>query len=46
MDNHTISWGQIAVFFGIGYGVGAASVALLLGLLRAIRRATEEDLWP
>lgn len=37
MDNHSTSWAGVALLFSLGYGVGAASALLALGLWRALR---------
>ena len=37
MDDHAVSWNVVLLIGGVGYGAGALSAALLLGLLRALR---------
>lgn len=39
MDNHSMSWAAAIIIYAAGYATGAASLAILLGLLRAMRRA-------
>ena len=39
MDDHAVSWNVVLLIGGVGYGAGALSAALLLGLLRALRWA-------
>jgi len=43
MDNHSTSWAATALVFAIGYGVGAASAAVALGLWRVLRRLAGEN---
>lgn len=42
MDDHSVSWAGVALIFSAGYGVGAASALLCIGLWRALRRLAEE----
>lgn len=37
MDDHAVSWNVVLLIGAVGYGAGALSAALLLGLLRALR---------
>lgn len=44
MDDHSISWASviyIALGLGSAYVLGAGSLALVLGLLRAMRKSKE-----
>lgn len=43
MDNHSTSWASVALIFSAGYGIGAASALLAIGLWRALRRLAGED---
>jgi hypothetical protein len=43
MDSHTVSWNAVLLIGGAGYLAGAASALLLLGLLRALRRAVQVE---
>ena len=38
-DNHTMSWNSVLIIGGGGYLLGGLSVALVIGLLFALRRA-------
>ena len=45
MDDHTVSWASV-IYVALGSGaagylLGAGSVALVIGLLRAMRKAKE-----
>ena len=45
MDDHSISWASviyIALGLGSAYVLGAGSVALVSGLLRALRKSKED----
>lgn len=42
MDDHAVSWNVVLLIGAVGYGAGALSVALLLGLLRALRWARRD----
>lgn len=43
MDDHSVSWASVALIFTAGYGIGAASALLLLGIWRALRRLAGEE---
>ena len=42
MDDHAVSWNVVLLIGGVGYLLGGLSVALLLGLLRALRWARRD----
>ena len=42
MDDHAVSWTVVLLIGAVGYGAGALSAALLLGLLRAMRWARRD----
>ena len=39
MDDHAVSWNVVLLIGAVGYGAGALSVALVVGLLLVLRRA-------
>lgn len=43
MDDHSTSWAAVALVFVAGYGIGAASLALGLGLWRVLRQAAQDE---
>ena len=43
MDDHSTSWASVALIFSAGYGIGAASALLAIGLWRALKRLAGEE---